>query len=317
MLRPLGTGEILDAGIKLYLRHWKVLMICVVGIVLPVRILSVLLLASANPDAFDVNRTSTTGTLTTAQIVGEAIVVVLTLVTSLLATAACFKAVADGWLGSPPEAGRSLRYALGRLPALIWLTIVFSVLLLIAFVALVVPGVWLAVAGSLAVPTLLFERLGGFKAIRRSVRLVRRMWWRTFGTLLVGYLLAAVLSGVVQAIVEVVPSALTDSSVALAIGNVIGSTLGAMITTPYTAAIVTLLYFDRRVRKEGFDLQLLAEGLGTERDPDAPLPAPLIEPEVTPEQRAAAPYWPPPPGWTPPPADEGGSEWLPPRPRGS
>ena len=68
----------------------------------------------------------------------------------------------------------------------------------------------------------------------------------------------------------------------------IGSTASAAVTYPYLAAVLTILYFDQRVRKEGFDLQLQAEGFGVERDPDAPLPAPLIGDELyTPEQRAA------------------------------
>src|SRR5690349_13835463 len=121
MLRPLGTGEILDAGIKLYLRHWKVLIICVVGIVLPVRIVNVILVASANPDAFRADSSfgdtrSTTAGLSTAALVAEIIVLVLLGLTTLLATAACFKAIADAWLGAEPSAGRSLRYGLGRLP---------------------------------------------------------------------------------------------------------------------------------------------------------------------------------------------------------
>ena len=74
--------------------------------------------------------------------------------------------------------------------------------------------------------------------------------------------------------------------------------------------MLTILYFDQRVRKEGFDLQLLAEGLGVERDPDAPLPAPFEPgPVYTPEQRAAAPYWPPPPGWVPPPPEPPAEPW--------
>ena len=75
--------------------------------------------------------------------------------------------------------------------------------------------------------------------------------------------------------------------------------MGSVLTTPYSAAVVTLLYFDLRVRKEGLDLQLIAEGAGVVRDPDAPLPAPLVAEEYTPEERAQAPYWPPPPGWRP------------------
>ena len=31
-LRPLSIGEILDAGIKVFVRHWKVLTLCVVAL---------------------------------------------------------------------------------------------------------------------------------------------------------------------------------------------------------------------------------------------------------------------------------------------
>ena len=99
----------------------------------------------------------------------------------------------------------------------------------------------------------------------------------------------------------IVPSLLADGNTLVgALGAVVGGTVGSALTTPYSAAVVTLVYFDLRVRKEGLDLQLIAEGAGVERDPDAPLPAPLVADEYTPEERAQAPYWPPPPGWTPP-----------------
>jgi hypothetical protein len=304
-LRPLGVGEILDAGIKLYVRHWKPLMICVAGIVLPVQILSVLVMASIDSsslDTFGSGSTPATGdTASGAEIAAVIAVALASGLSTLLATAACFKAVSDAWLGATPEAGRSLRFGARRLPALIGLSIVMGAGLVLAFIALIIPSIWLFVSWSLAVPVLLFERVGAFKALRRSFSLVRRRWWATFGALLVGYLLASIVAGIVQLIPEGIASGVAnDSVVAEAIAAVVGGTVSAMISTPYTAAILTLLYFDQRVRKEGFDLQLLADGLGTARDPDAPLPAPLVGPEYTEEQRAAAPYWPPPPGWVPP-----------------
>jgi hypothetical protein len=317
-LRPLGVGEILDAGIKLYLRHWKPLMICVVGIVLPVQIVTVLVFASIDPSTLDSfgsfdTSSSSSSDPSGAEAAAFIVVALLSGLSTLLATAACFKAVADAWLGATPEAGRSLRFALRNLLRLVWLAIVLGCGLALAFVALIVPGIWLFVAWSLAVPALLFERVGGFKALGRSFRLVRGRWWPICGALVVGYLLAGVISGIVQLIPEAIASGVAkDSDVAAAIAAVVGGTVSAVISTPYTAAIVVLLYFDQRVRKEGFDLQLLADGLGTVRDPDAPLPAPLVGPDVTPEQRAAAPYWPPPPGWVPPepaPADEPRREW--------
>ena len=82
-------------------------------------------------------------------------------------------------------------------------------------------------------------------------------------TLLVGVLLVSFLGGIIQGILLVVPSLLAEGNdVVAAFSSVVADTLGGVLTTPFTAAIVALIYFDQRVRKEGFDLQLLAEGMG-------------------------------------------------------
>jgi hypothetical protein len=41
------------------------------------------------------------------------------------------------------------------------------------------------------------------------------------------------------------------------------NTISSMITLPLYAAVLTIIYYDLRVRKEGFDLSLLARGVGT------------------------------------------------------
>ena len=46
------------------------------------------------------------------------------------------------------------------------------------------------------------------------------------------------------------------------------NTLSSLITLPLFAAVLTIIYYDLRVRKEGFDLHLLAQGVGG----DAPTP---------------------------------------------
>jgi hypothetical protein len=73
-----------------------------------------------------------------------------------------------------------------------------------------------------------------------------------------------------------------------------------MLTTPFTAAIAVVIYVDLRVRKEAFDLQLLAGQLGV--DPPEGLSttyAPLLP--ADPPSGSQPPFWPPPPGWTPDP----------------
>ncbi len=123
------------------------------------------------------------------------------------------------------------------------------------------------------------------------------------GIILVGVLLVSVLAGVLQGLLVLIPAALADGNeAALAVATVLAGTISGTLTTPFTAAIFTLVYFDQRVRSEGFDLELLAQGLGESApDPAPPRAVGYRPPEVTPEQRAQAPYWPPPPGWQPPP----------------
>ena len=288
-LRPLGVGEVLDAGIKLYLRHWKPLMICVVGIVLPIEILSALVLSSIDPDSLRFSLdTSSSSDRPSGNEVGAILVLEgLTFLGILFATAACFKAIGDAWLGAEPAAGRSLGFALRRLPRLVWLVIVAFCCLVPAFIALFVPFVWLSVAWSLAVPALLFERIGAFKALARSFRLVRGRWWPILGALAVAYLMTLIIGIFVSFLPSAIASAVAeDNDLVNAIASVVGGTVSQMIATPYLAAVITLLYFDMRVRKEGFDLQLLSEGLGQPRDPNAPIPAPPAGPDLP---RPAAP----------------------------
>jgi hypothetical protein len=303
-LRPLSIGEILDAGIKVVVRHWKVLGICVIGLVGPMNVIQVLLRASVDPNAFKSGSTGTSGDIgpALAGVGGSAILAGLAF---LVAFTACFKAVADAWLGAAPQVQRSLRFGARRLLPVLLAWIVWSIGLVLALVALVIPWLYFIVAWCLTLPALLFEGVGPFKAMGRSRSLVKGRWWPTLGLLLVGYLLVLIVGGIFQGILVGVAGASSSSVVPAAIATVIGSTISNAVTTPYLAAVLTILYFDMRVRKEGFDLQLMAEGLGQPHDPDAPLPAPLLGEDFTPEQKAAAPYWPPPPGWTPPSAPGG------------
>ena len=58
-LRPLGIGEMLDAAIKIFTRNWRTLVLCVVGLVLPVQILAVLVTASIAPESLDLTSSET------------------------------------------------------------------------------------------------------------------------------------------------------------------------------------------------------------------------------------------------------------------
>ena len=84
---------------------------------------------------------------------------------------------------------------------------------------------------------------------------------------LIALLLVAILTGIVQAIFLGVLTGIVSVSgneVARAAANALGQLISSAVTTPFTAAVLTVMYFDLRVRKEGFDLELLARRLGVE-----------------------------------------------------
>jgi Membrane domain of glycerophosphoryl diester phosphodiesterase len=288
-LRPLAFGEILDVALKIVARHWRVLVACVAIVVLPVQLASTLLVYSIDPARFDLNASGTTTTTADDSEVGALVAAsVLQFLSVMLAAAACFKAVGDGYLGGEPGLGRSLSFGLTRIPRLFGIYIVVGVCVVVGLILFIAPGVWIGTVWSLAVPAMLFERTGVFAALSRSFELVKGRFWGVLGLLVVSVLIVFAISFVLGLLIGGLGAVVTaDSEVAGAIVNLVATVVSNMITLPLFAAVLTVLYFDQRVRKEGFDLQLLADGLGG----DAPL-APQ-----QPAEPAAPPAY---SGWQPP-----------------
>jgi hypothetical protein len=205
---------------------------------------------------------------------------------TLLAPAACFKAIGSAYLGQKATWQESLRYALKRFWAILAVTLLYGLAVMGGSIAFIAPGVWVFVVFSLAVPALMLENAGPIESMGRSFNLIKDHWWRTFGF----YLLTALLVGVVSAIVggilvAVTLATLDESSVAaLAVQSVV-NVISQVVTTPLIAAVIAVQYFDLRIRKEAFDLQLLAQSIGGEAPTQAPAPGAMP--------------WVAPPGWGP------------------
>lgn len=304
-LRPLRLGEVLDVCINIFTRNFLTFVRIILVLVIPLQLLSVLVLVATVDDPDLLPRfggaTSGEGTISEddlgAFIGGQGVILVLSLILNAIAAAACFKAVSDAYLGRKPEWRSSLTWALRRFHSVIWVTVLAGVLATLGLAGLIVLGVWLFFMFAVAVPALLFEGCKGSKALRRSFRLVKGRWWKTAGTLVVAYLIAAIVGGIVQSIIgALVLTDAGDSVFGTALVNAAASGLGQLFTTPFPAAAATVVYYDLRVRKEGFDLQLMADRLGVAPPPgggESPLPAASASVPVW--ERQAPPPPPPPP----------------------
>jgi hypothetical protein len=315
-LRPLSLGEILDVSIKICLAHWRTLLKAVLVVVVPVQIASTILTADYTVSSFDLSSSKTSQQTIdelNQYLGGVAISSLLQVCAVLLATAACFRAIAQAYLGETTDWRSSLSFALHLAPSLLLLTLLYVLGVLLGTAFFLAPGIWLYVAWAFAMPALLVEGLRGRKALRRSFELVKGRWWRTFGIIAVGFILAGIISTVVQGafLIGIVVGADNDALV-LVLATIAGI-VGAAVTTPFQAALLTVLYFDLRVRKEGFDLELLAEGIAAS-GPRGTRGLPTVLPPDEEIDRTGAPFWPPPPGWKPPGSGATGAGWSQPPP---
>jgi hypothetical protein len=311
-LRPLSVGEVLDASFKIVRQSFGTLAGCVLVVALPLNIVNTLITASTSDNAFNLDTASTDSDLSTGtELAGFLLTTTLALVLTTLAAAACFRAVSGVYLGEQPTVGSSLSFAAGRVLPLIVLSLLYFFGVTFAILGLIVASFWLAVAWSLSFPALLSEGIGPVAAIGRSFRLVKGRWWATFGALLVMYLLVAVISGILGALLGATLIAAVDSEAVAAVFYTIINTLSSLLTLPLMASVLTVLYFDLRVRKEGFDLQLLARGVGQDAGAYATSPQAVgqasglgagFAPPTEPQQGGFAPPVPPAPsgGFAPP-----------------
>lgn len=320
-LRPLGVGEKLDAAFSLYRRNFLTLITIVAVIVVPLQLVSAVIAAALVND-LPTDPNEITGDDLTAFFVSSMVLGLVSLLATLVATAGVVKAAADDYLGDEPDWKDSLRFAFSKSGALvvggvlfivglvgagIAGSIVLTVLVLIAGGIGALIGVFLllgllialAVSWSVWVPAVVVESSSGFRSLGRSYQLVKGRRWPVLGYLLLVYLIVFVLTLIVGAalgaLVVVEPTAFDLDPV----GTVINLIL-ALLTTPFVAAAIVVVYFDQRVRSEGFDIEYLATQIrseplpstfGTTGEEEVPEGFGSLEAEPPPE---------PPPAWPPP-----------------
>ena len=291
-LRPLGVGEILDVAITIYRSRFGALVKAVSIVLAPVFLLGALIQLSVpnEDDFFGTTQPGATPDFDAdrfwAFLAGTVLVGILTYIAAQLATGACFKAVGGAYFDEPADWRESLRFARARIGSLLWLSFLLVVFLIPAALAFILPAVYLYVAWTVAAPVLLLEDVRGRAALKRSRALVKGRWWPTlFVLILVGILTTVVqllFLGLFAGVVSV-----SDNEVAQAVAEAVAQIAGSALTTPLSAAVLTVLYFDLRVRKEGFDLELLARRIGVDAAPPAPSDAAPPAPSD-----GGAPPWP-------------------------
>jgi hypothetical protein len=169
------------------------------------------------------------------------------------------RVVSASYLGQQLSAADALRATGRRVLALLAAAILVHLVELVGFVLLILPSLVAMAFYICTTPAVMIEELGPIKAMRRSFALVRPRFWPVLGIAVVSGLMASTLSGILGS-----PFSLAGNAIGSDWGFIvvaIGSIIPALIATPFVAIVATLVYFDARIRHEGFDLEMIARGI--------------------------------------------------------
>lgn len=277
-LRPLRFGEIMDQAFNLFRRLFVPLVLVQIictGVVIPLQIF-----VTASGRQFSAL---------------YLVAMLINVVASALASAAVALLISENYLGRSLGAVGALKLAVPKIGPVMLLSMALGLVLIVAalpagiafasgvtmlaplgmgtagtasldqlpmaagliltgFALLLLP---LAVFAGLAVstPALVLEDIGAGAALQRSWALTRRFRLRTIALLL----LTAILIGIPFMGVTFFLTMFASAG-ALLLAQALAM-LVLMMLTPLIYCVLTLLYYDLRVRKEGFDLQVLADSL--------------------------------------------------------
>jgi hypothetical protein len=279
-LEPRTPVEIVATGLKLYASNLGLFLNTVAVIVIPAAVIGMLLQLATIPSETGVRDGALVfeddaGFATFAATAG--VTTLIMLFTAIFATAAIVKAVADQYLGRTPTISDSLSFARGRWGALLRMGILEMVIVVLGFIALIIPGIYLVVAFAVASPVLLLEGTGAREALKRSRELVKGRWLPVLGVLVLSALVGFVLSAIGALFTQPVLNGVETVRMWIFISS-IGEMIAQILAAPLGAAITIVLYFDLRARKEGFGLHELQTATD---EPGAPmLPPPGTTPEV-------------------------------------
>jgi len=117
----------------------------------------------------------------------------------------------------------------------------------------------------LPVPALMLEDVGVLGAVGRGYRLTRSQFWRTFGIALLTVLVTGIASSVLTAPISLAGNLVGPLAgeqyglLGLVATQALSQVVSAAFVTPFTTAVTSLQYLDQRMRKEGYDIELMRQ----------------------------------------------------------
>ncbi len=267
---PTPAGELLDRAFVVYRKHFARYLAIVALVHVPIGIASMGLMVvwaqytgrSGPADVF--------GTVFGSMCAGWIVIWLLKAMGDGLATAALVRCISCACFDYETTLGHAYRHILPQAGWIILASLIANVATFVALMLCYLPALPVFIFFSLTIPVLVLEGGHAFTAIGRSFSLVaagfgRAMFVLGFATL--GYMMVLVLLGAIGQGLFFWQQETGNAALGLALQQVVAM-LPPVIATPLLTSAAVLFYYDMRVRREGFDLEVYvaernaAEGSG-------------------------------------------------------
>jgi len=196
--------------------------------------------------------------------VGFAMTLTVTLLISLVATAITSAMVIqlsyDTKLGRSAQIGRYFSVAISNLPAIAILSIASGIMIMIASIFLLVPGIWLYAVFLVLVPAIVIDK-AGFSALGRSAELTKEYRWPIIGTLILIFLCVILFSAVVGFVFALIPGGFSPAlETSPTFGPwVLTETVLNAIAYGWTSVAVAMVFARLKEIKEGVSVSDLVD----------------------------------------------------------
>jgi hypothetical protein len=182
---------------------------------------------------------------------------------------------ARAYTGAPVTTREALQRGLNRALPLVGAYMLVGIMAFFGILAFIVGFFVVWISAFAVAPAVVLERRGPSDAISRSWQLIKGAWGEVFLVVFIAGMIATLPGSAIGMIVTIGgiiasggdPEALMAAQ---AVGQVL-SQLARTLTIPFSIGTTVLLYYDRRVRSEALDVQMMAESLAP--SPASPQPA--------------------------------------------
>ncbi len=248
---PLGVGTIVGDSFSILMRHFvAVVMLAIVPTLIGLAVSGVL-------TGWDVALGISEPVFTSgADVVPFALSIIGQLVTYGVTTALLVQMAYDAKLERPLTLGKYIGPAMGAAMPIAILSFVSGLLMVIGFIALIIPGLWIYAVFSVMPAAVVIEKVG-FGGLGRSAALTKEYRWPILGAIILIGIINFVITFVAMFIVGMLIASLGAGSGGLIVGVLVLSAITA-IGFGLSSIAIALIYARLREIKEGTSVRDIA-----------------------------------------------------------